>query len=439
MPWARWIGALIGIAIALGTAPALADDVVVLHPAPGTEFEIGGRSYGGVITLSQSGGSLTLTETTSVDQYLAGIKEVPFGWPEEALAAQVVAARTYLANTLRNGRSAQGRQHGFDICATSACQVYAGTGYRHEDHGDRWIAAVQRTAREILTFDGGPILAVYSSSAGSRTMAVQDVWGGEPLPYLQPVDSPEEGVSPFASWHVEIPAGAFVDILAADGYGVAGDLISIQHVVPPEGEGIARVVVTTTGGVATALGTDLKGAMNRHGPDLYPDLLPGTRADGQRKLPQALPSYNYRVSYVPPQRIPPLVLEHLPFADRSLLGMVVFDGEGWGHNLGMSQYGALAMALDGATYREILAHYYGGLTPVDAGASLPEEVVIGLGWDLDSVTLTATGPFTVGGKAAGPRSGGTWAVITRDGAVGIYPSMGYPTAPNPVTGRPAPV
>jgi hypothetical protein len=99
----------------------------------------------------------------------------------------------------------------------------------------------------------------------------------------------------------------------------------------------------------------------------------------------------------------------------------------------MSQYGALAMALDGSGYQEILAHYYGGLTPVEAGAHLPEQVVIGLDWGLNAVTFTATGPFEVvaDGVSAGPRSGGTWSVFVDDGAVVVFPSIGYPTSPGP--------
>ena len=422
------------------SAPAIAEDTVTLHPAGGTEFEINGRRYGGALTIAASESGLALTETTSVDAYLAGIKEVPFGWPDEALAAQVVAARTYLANTMRNGRSERGREHGFDICASSACQVYAGTSYLDEQHGDRWLAAVEHTARQILTFDGGPILAVYSSSAGSRTMAVQDVWGGAALPYLQPVDSPEQGVSPYASWRVEIPSRAFVEILAADGHPVGGDLIALDHRIPPEGEGRATLVVSTTRGTATVLGSAVKGAMNRQGADLYPALLPAARSDGKR-LPQALPSYRYRVSYTPEHAIPEFVLAHLPYDDAVQFGTVVFDGEGWGHNLGMSQYGALAMALEGEDYAEILSHYYGGLTPEDAGDHLPDEVVIGLGWDLGSVTFSASGAFTVvdDTDAAGPRSGGTWSAIVGNDGVVLFPAIGYPTAPDPRTGLPAPV
>ena len=401
---------------------------MTLIPADGTEFTIDGRTYAGEVTVAASGSGLVLRETTSVDDYLAGIKEVPFGWPDEALAAQVVAARTYLANTLSNGRSARGREHGFDICASSACQVYAGIGFLDEPSGDRWLRAVERTGGEILTLGGSPILAVYSSSAGSRTMAVQDVWGGTPLPYLQPVDSPEEGVSPFASWQIDVPSRAFVEILGADGYAVSGELIDLEHLIPLEGEGIATVKVATTGGTATVQGTDLKGAMNRRGPDLFPAILPGRRRDGKR-LPQALPSYRYRVSYVPADDIPASVLAHLLPDDAVRVGTVHFDGEGWGHNLGMSQYGALAMAQNGARYDEILSHYYGGLTPEDAGIHLPSQVVIGLGWDLDAVTLTASGRFEVVG--AGPRSGGAWSVFLDDGTVVLFPSVGYPISPEP--------
>jgi len=426
----------VSLAVVLAiAAPVLADDSVTLIPAEGTEFEIFGRRYAGELTIKGSSSGISLTEMTSVDNYLAGIREVPFGWPEDALAAQVVAARTYLANTMRNGRSARGREHGFDICASSACQVYAGISYLDEPSGDRWLESVERTANEIITFNGAPILAVYSSSAGSRTMAVQDVWGGEPLPYLQPVDSPEEGVSPFASWQVEIPSRAFVNILNADGHSVSGELIDLDHQVPAEGEGIATLNIISTGGTTSVLGTEVKGAMNRQGPDLYPALLPGLRSDGKR-LPQALPSYSYSVSYVPTTEIPEFVLRHLPPYDIARVGTVSFVGEGWGHNLGMSQYGALAMAEAGFGYEEILAHYYGGLRPEDAGPHLPDEVVVGLGWELDSVIVAATGRFEVVGEgsASGPRSGGTWSVIDKDGVLVLFPSIGYPTSEDPMRG-----
>lgn len=419
---------ILALGMVLGAVPVLAaEDSVTLIPVDGTEFEVDGRSYGGALTIAHFPGGLALTEATTVDRYLTGIKEVPFGWPQDALAAQVVAARTYLANTLRNGRSARGKEYGFDICASSACQVYAGVGYLDEPGGERWLAAVRDTGGEILTYEGLPILAVYSSSAGSRTMAVQDVWGGPPLPYLQPVDSPEEGVSPFASWQVQVPSEAFVDILRADGHKVGGELLDLVHVVLPEGEGQATVRIVTTGGATTVLGTEIKGAMNRQGAKLYPELLPGKRTDGKR-LPQALPSNNYAVSYTARGDVPEQVLAYLLPDDVNLVGSVSFVGQGWGHNLGMSQYGALAMAQDGADYTEILAHYYGGLIPEDAGAFLPDRLVVGLGWELNRVTVSASGRFelVVDGLLVGPIAGGTWSAYLHDDELVLAPSIDYP-------------
>ena len=107
---------ILALGIVLGAMPVLAaEDSVTLIPADGTEFEVNGRTYAGALTIAGFPGGLALTEATTVDRYLTGIKEVPFGWPQDALAAQVVAARTYLANTLRNGRSARGEEYGFDI------------------------------------------------------------------------------------------------------------------------------------------------------------------------------------------------------------------------------------------------------------------------------------------------------------------------------------
>lgn len=109
--------------------PAAADDTVLgtsieFTPAAGAAIEIDGRIYEGTVRVAIHGDGIAVTETTTVDKYLLGIREVPFSWEAAALEAQVVAARTYLAWTLERGRSINGRRYGYDICATVACQVY---------------------------------------------------------------------------------------------------------------------------------------------------------------------------------------------------------------------------------------------------------------------------------------------------------------------------
>jgi len=432
---------LVGFFVIAPVAAAPAPDAQIvsvdLVPIGDTVFTVDEHAYGGVIRVRSGSDGLILTERVTLDRYLAGIREVPFAWPEESLEAQVVAARTYLAYTLLGGRRGNGAAYGYDICATSACQVYAGTGLEALDGGDRWVAAVDDTARQILLYRGRPAQTVYSSSAGSRTRANQDVWGGPPLPYLQPVDSPEDGVSPYATWRIEVPPAIFIAILRRDGHEVAGDLESVLVRDPGEAEGEVTLWIDSEGGTVSVAQTDLKGAFNRQGRDLAPGLLP-SRGESGARLPQALPSYTYDIAFdVTEGSIGRL----LPSDDLPAAGMVVITGEGWGHGVGLSQYGAKAMADAGASSGEILAHYYGGLEPVDGGGFVPDDLVVGLGWRLDEVEVSASGPFElrINGVTAATFGGGGWVLRpSADGVAVVAPDDQAATVRDTIGGRPWP-
>ena len=144
-----------------------------------------------------------MTETLSPESYLLGIREVPSSWPEEALKTQAVAARTYLAFTLSAGRTSSGERFSYDICATTACQVYRGHAELGTEGGLRWSEAVTATAGEILLYNGRPAQALYSSTAGPRTRESEDIFPGLDVPYLGAVDSPGED-SPFVDWRFEV-------------------------------------------------------------------------------------------------------------------------------------------------------------------------------------------------------------------------------------------
>jgi len=423
-------GILTGPAVAPATAAGAAGDpppAVALVPDPETTFRVGERRYGGPLGIRAVDGGLVLTETVPLDGYLAGIREVPGSWPRAALRAQAVAARTYLAYTLARGRRGRAARYRYDICASSACQVYAGVGGRDTAGGRRWAAAVADTAGEILTYQGRPAEAVYSASAGTRTRANQDVWGGTPIPYLQPVDSPEAGVSPWTSWRFRIPAGAFVTFLHAAGYDAGGALQAVRIDDPGEGNGRATLVVTTTTGTVTLPAPKLKGILNRWAPRLYPETYPARRPDGHR-LPQTLPSYRFDITFRP-LAVPPAVARRLPPEDAAPPPLVI-AGEGWGHGVGMSQWGAKAMADAGADYRTILAHYYGGLQPVVDPTAVPDRVVVALDVDRELLTVTASGPFTLRrhGTPVVRLPAGTWTFRTAGEAVRVAPP-GVPPRP----------
>ena len=189
-------------------------DSVSLRPEPGTTLALGRGAYDGTLDIVPYPAGLAAVEETSLDRYLFGIAEVPSSWPDEALAAQAVAARTYLAWTLNRGRSINGTKYDYDICASQYCQVYRGPA----DVADSWAAAVIRTSAEILVYDDGPAQALYSSSAGSRTRSVQDIWGGSGLPYLEAVNSPEAGYTPYERWELEVTSEQFTRVFARSGY-----------------------------------------------------------------------------------------------------------------------------------------------------------------------------------------------------------------------------
>ena len=430
--------AVITVAMAFAAAPgrsAMAGEpvdkqvqTIELVGTTDTRFHIEGRPYSGPIRLTIYDDGIAVVETVSIETYLEGIAEMPFSWPAEALRAQAVAARTYLARRLLPGRRGDAAAHNYDICATSRCQVYRGVQLVEGASGDRWRDAIASTSGEVLLYEGRPIEAVFTSMVGSRSRSNQDVWASDPLPYLQAVDSPEIGIAPYAQWRVEVTGRQFVEILRADGFDVGGALLSIDVDDPPEGVGRTTITVQTTRGTDSVLARKLKGVFSRRGDELYPGALP-MRLDGGGKLPEPLLSYTFDISFESNPATPVDFL--LPADDRSGVDRVVFEGEGWGHGVGMSQWGARIMADDKATYDEILSHYYSGLVPDRAPALVPDRVVVGLATDLITVPIEVDGQaiVRVNGLPAGLIQDGAWVVRDSVNGLDLLPVDGQATSP----------
>jgi len=197
-------------------SPDVSGERIVVTPLEDSELVVNGRTYAGEIEIASAGAGLAVVEETTIDRYLYGIAEVPFSWPDEALRAQAIAARTYLAWTLDRGRSTNGRRFGYDICATDQCQVYGGLSQVEGDGGDRWASAVRTTAEQVLLSRGRPAQTLYSSTAGTRTRSVEDVFDASPVSYLTAVPSPGES-SPFVDWTVELSGAQMSRILREAG------------------------------------------------------------------------------------------------------------------------------------------------------------------------------------------------------------------------------
>jgi stage II sporulation protein D len=380
--------------------PVFADRVEVAAPE-GALLRIGDDVFEGPLVILPRGDGVTAIEALAPEEYLLGIREVPFAWPDEALKTQAVAARTYLAFTLAGGRTATGREHGYDICATTACQVYAGVAGLSSADGIRWRQAVADTAGEILLFEGRPLQALYSSTAGLRTRESEDIFPGLDAPYLAAVDSPGED-SPFVRWSFAVSRRDMNALLDHAGL-LHGPLESIRVATTGDGDGPWEVVVTSGGTQERVATYRFRTLINNAARDLMPEKLPANRPDG-RRYPQTVLSGTYTIRTDTEIRLRPGAG---PVWSPS---RYVFQGQGWGHQVGMSQYGALAMANRGSNYSDILAHYYGGIRPEPAAAWLPDEILVGLVVGADEITITAEegANVLIGGEQLAPAGMGIW-------------------------------
>ena len=421
-----WKRSLVALALVVGMLPLPlahgqdAEDVftggrIEFDPAPGTLIGVNDRLYTGRVTVAGYSNGLAVTEQTTIDDYLAGIREVPTSWHEEALRAQVVAARTYLAWTLSNGRSSNGRTYGYDICATDACQVYMGVDQR--ETADRWVDAVAATASEVLLYQGGPAQALYSSTSGGETMNVDQVFVGSPsVPYLQSVESPNEE-SPFVSWDIAITGEQMETILDRAGASV-GRVYNIRVATSDTDPWV--VSIFGSGGNRTYNTWEFRGLLNRHARGAFPDDFPSLRPNG-RRYPQVIlsPAYVIDHSFEWVETGPGQGRVESTFHVR---------GNGWGHQVGMSQYGAKALADEGSTYPEILDHFY-GLTPLRADGVVPQEVIVGLATRSSRVEVSGVLSVRIDGIDIAEQIEGTWVIESAGGQSVITPPASYGVDP----------
>jgi len=156
---------------------------LIFVPSSGARLTVNGRTYRGLVEVILSDvGALTVVNELNVEDYLRGVvpEELgPSAFPEiEALKAQAVAARTYVAGNL-----GQFAESGYDICDTARCQVYGGAASEHP-LSDR---AVRETRNQVLLYDGRPVNAMYTSTCGGHTEDVEVVFPEMTGPYLRAV------------------------------------------------------------------------------------------------------------------------------------------------------------------------------------------------------------------------------------------------------------
>jgi stage II sporulation protein D len=369
-----------------------------------------GRRYLDTLELRSPGDDQVLVNDLTLEDYTAGVAEMPGRWHLEALKAQAVAARTYAWHQLQLGTF---QPRGYDICDTVDCQAFAGASQQEGEQGERWRQAVDETAGQVLLDDAGdPILARYFSTSGGRTLPNEVVFPRSgPRPYLVGVDDPGDEVSPYHRWEVTFSRDEFDSILGrGETLSSTVPVASIERLGEIDEPGADLRVTGADGTEVVVDSVDLRTFVSTVARELYPDRFPTVRSDGLRPLPSTLPSSRFTVEVGDDE--------------------VVVTGRGWGHGVGMGQYGARGRAEAGDDHVTILATYYNGLEPVVSDAT-PERIRVGLSQpSVGSVTPDASMTITADGDTVVESATGTWTVSGEGGGVRLSgpPGWGEPAA-----------
>lgn len=328
---------------------------------------VGGHAYRGELEVFARDGLVTVVNVVPLEDYLLGVvpREMPAGFPAEALKAQAVAARTYALHTVASGAYAA---LGYDLVPTTDCQVYGGVDAEQAST----TVAVEATSGEVITYGGGLIGAFFHSTSGGHTESVEYVWGF-PSPYLKGVPDFDQA-SPHYTWTLTFDAAELSSRLAEAGYDV-GDLVAVEGVAPqgPGGRYLERLLRGSRGEqslrserLRQVLGLrsawfDVTGAKERV-EDAVRQVDPAgfsvVSAEGAARplAGDTFVALGYGVAaVVRPEGLWAVSSVHTP-------ATFTFTGRGWGHGVGLSQWGARGMALAGKDYREILTYYYTGVT-----------------------------------------------------------------------------
>ena len=386
-----------GDALALGVMPD-----VTGADAVRTWFK-GYRYYGGFRYERIGGGDLTVVNILDLETYIKGVVpyEMSSSWPLEALKVQAVCARSYAYINIHSGKHTS---YHFDVCNTTDCQAYYGAGTNSSSYQatERTDQAVDETAGEYAWYDGQVIEAFYSSSHGGASESVYNVWGTslEQYPYLCGVEDPYEAdmasKNSYSSWTVSYTSSELAQRLENYGYDASSGIESLTLTYSDLGNviqvrvnyrdggsdtirpssmrsvfGISSIRFTVNGQAASSgSGTTSSsgGGLTANGSTSLDSQGTYTVISGSGSLSQAGLDGLYAISGSGSITPAEDAASGGGSGTDTPTGTQVtvsgssysFQGSGNGHQLGLSQYGAWAMAERGFTYEEIIEFYYPG-------------------------------------------------------------------------------
>ena len=360
------------------------------------------RTYRGAFLITQRAGLLNVID---VEAYLCGVlpAEVGANWHEEALRTQAICARTYVLKQSMNRAD-----KGYDVVDTDADQVYKGAGVETAKTNQ----AVASTAGEVLTYGSDLAFTYFHSDSGGHTADIEDVWGHKNIPYLAGVPEVVNYKSPVSVWNAKVSSQKIQSAVKKVTGTDIGEISEVQvSEVDDGGRAVTMTFIGSKGSKSMKASQfrlavsprEIKSTMfTPSGGAFQVDNTTTPSGLVTQRKPQ---SSGNELTFEEEQGIAKMASEGV-FTTTELVDMItnpdkrkkyyqigvgrsgkkpesetttarkprskygysiekvgndfIFYGRGWGHGVGMSQWGAMAMAEQGYTAEKILAHYYPG-------------------------------------------------------------------------------
>lgn len=332
--------------------------------------ELGERTYRGRIEIGRYGkATLTAVNIVGIEEYLYGVvpSEMSSTWHEEALKAQAVCARSFALVKAGYGGKSNAKK-GYKIVDTVSSQVYK--GYLAESV--KANRAVDGTKGEMLCYNNKVVAAYYFSTSGGRTESSQNAWGAE-LPYLQSVTDFYEENADYQVWQTTLTLQKINALLKSQ--GITDKTVTDFTVAGKSENGrVSALTLNGQGGSMTLQGTTIRTVLNLYSTKFkmvrqgeVPDQVSVLSADGLTvgKISDMYVASANGVAKASGELEQYIVqgagnLSNYPRMAPQGEDEILFAGMGYGHGVGLSQYGAKGMAEAGYTYKEILEYYFTG-------------------------------------------------------------------------------
>lgn len=273
-------------------------------------FTYKGKNYRGEFYLiPEQNGKVDVIDVVKLEEYLYSVvpSEMPASWPLEALKAQAVCARTYAVKEMLNHKTKS-----FDLNADTSSQMY--TGMQKEQ--TKSVQAVKDTSGILAVYDGEPIQSFFHSNSGGITEKPENLWGNK-VPYLTSVKSPYCKVGQNYSWKTTISQSTINDKLQKYGVGNVEKIIVLGRT---SSDRVDLLEIHGSNKTIKFKGKDFR------------DLFGGT------------------------------IIKSLRFGIKKDLNGFYVKGLGFGHGIGLSQWGSYSMAKEDHSFKDILKYYFKGIS-----------------------------------------------------------------------------